>query len=231
MKPVGEERSTATDPAQAGLGVPTLKAGLALLGVIAVAAAAGSLIGLPVPAVDGGSGSSSGLGAADAASLALLDGGTSAGLTEGPYHPVAGEMGYGEAAAKFGASRYGRRHEGQDLFAKPGTPLVAVRDGVVVDGATENGRYSGGRGNFIVVYSQLDDRSYVYLHMLKPALVAKGDAVEAGEPLGQVGCTGSCDGPHLHFEIRNGRAGFGSETKAVDPLPLLKQWPQVPAPS
>ena len=208
-----------------------MKAGLALVGVIAVAAAAGSLLGLPVPALDGSSGSSSGLGAADAASLALLDGGTSAGLTEGPYHPVAGEMGYGERAAKFGAARYGRRHEGQDVFAKPGTPLVAVRDGVVVDGATENGRYSGGRGNYVVVYSQLDDRSYVYLHMLKPALAATGDAVKAGQPLGQVGCTGSCDGPHLHFEVRNGRAAFASEAKAVDPLPLLKQWPQVPAPS
>ena len=33
------------------------------------------------------------------------------------------------------------------MFAKPGTPLVSVRDGVVVDGATENGRYAGGRGN------------------------------------------------------------------------------------
>ena len=134
MKPEGEERNTAPGPPEAGLGVPTMKAGLALVSVIAVAAAAGSLLGLPVPALDGSSGSSSGLGAADAASLALLDGGTSAGLTEGPYHPVAGEMGYGERAAKFGASRYGRRHEGQDVFAKPGTPLVAVRDGVVVDG-------------------------------------------------------------------------------------------------
>lgn len=228
MKPAGEEQSTAADPAEAGLGVPTLKAGLALLGVIAVAAAAGSLIGLPVPAIDGGSSSSSGLGAADAASLALLDGGTSAGLTEGPYHPVAGATGYGEAAAKFGASRYGRMHQGQDVFAKPRTTLVAVRDGVVVDGATENGRYAGGRGNFIVIYSQLDDRSYVYLHMLRPALVAKSETVKAGQALGQVGCTGSCDGPHLHFEVRNGRAGFASEAKAVDPLPLLKRWPQVP---
>ncbi|MDP9188714.1 MAG: M23 family metallopeptidase, partial [Actinomycetota bacterium] len=215
---------------QTSLRVPTAKVGLALAAVTALAAGAGSLLGLPVPGLDGESQSrgSALTSSADAAALAFLDGGTPVGLSRGPYHPVFGDFGYGESDAKFGAPRGGRRHEGQDVFAKPGTPLVAVRDGVVVDGGAENGRYAGGRGNYVVIYSRLDDRSYVYLHMLKPALMQKGASVEVGQPLGQVGCTGSCFGPHLHFEVRVGSAGFRSETKAIDPLPFLMQWPQVP---
>ena len=161
--------------------------------------------------------------------LATLDPGTPTGLTKGPYHPVViSNPDYGEAAAKFGADRGGRMHEGQDIFARPGTPLVAVRDGIVVDGGGGKSFYSYGGGNTLAIYSPLDDRSYIYLHMLKPALVRAGERVKAGQLVGQVGCTGSCDGPHLHFEIRGGRAVFGPQKKAFDPLPLLKQWPVRP---
>lgn len=217
-------------PAHASLRVPTLKVGVALAAVTGFAAIAGSALGLPVPGLgDGPQGDGSSLARpTDAAALAFLDGGTPIGLSKGPFHPVVGQLGYGEALAKFGGSRGGRSHEGQDVFAKPGSPLVAVRAGEVVDEAAENGRYSGGRGNYVVIYSQLDGRSYVYLHLLKRALVRKGDSVAAGQPIGQVGCSGSCDGPHLHFEVRNGRATLRAETKAVDPLPLIKRWPQVP---
>jgi murein DD-endopeptidase MepM/ murein hydrolase activator NlpD len=208
---------------EASLRGPTAKAGLALVGVIAIAAGAGSLLGLPVPGLDRGPESENA-----SAAVPVIDAGTPTGLTEGPYHPVVGEVGYGEAAAEFGAPRSGRKHEGQDIFAKPGTPLVAVRDGVVVDGGGGRSFYSGGGGNTLVIYSPLDDRSYVYLHMLKPAKVVKGESVKAGQLVGQLGCTGSCDGPHLHFEIRQGRAVFGPQKKAVDPLPLLRQWPLVP---
>ncbi len=219
-------------PAHVSLRWPTAKVGAALLVVAAVAALAGSAVGLPVPGLSDDSAGQPTDSGVDPASLALLDAGTPVGLSEGPYHPVVGdEIGYGEQLAKFGAPRSGRRHEGQDVFAKPGTPLVSVRDGVVVDGEPEDGPYSGGRGNYVVIYSQLDGRSYVYLHMLKPSLVKKGDIVEAGQPIGQVGCTGSCDGPHLHFEVRNGRQTLTAETKAVDPLPLLKDWPSVPVPA
>ena len=64
--------------------------------------------------------------------------------------------------------------------------------------------------------------------MLKPALVKAGEQVKAGQLVGQVGCTGSCDGPHLHFEVRQGRAVYGPQKKAIDPLPLLRQWPVRP---
>jgi murein DD-endopeptidase MepM/ murein hydrolase activator NlpD len=208
---------------EASLRGPTAKAGLALVVMIAIAAGAGSLLGLPVPGLDREPGSENASAAAP-----VIDAGTPTGLTKGPYHPVVGEVGYAEAAAKFGAPRSGRKHEGQDIFAKPGTPLVAVRDGVVVDGGGGGSFYSGGGGNTLVIYSPIDDRSYVYLHMLKPAKVVKGESVKAGQLVGQLGCTGSCDGPHLHFEIRQGRAVFGPQKKAVDPLPLLRQWPLVP---
>ena len=166
---------------------------------------------------------------AGAVPLVGLDAGTPKGLTRGPYHPVVvSNPDYGEADAKFGADRGGRKHEGQDIFARPGTPLVAVRDGIVVDGGGGKSFYSYGGGNTLAIYSPLDDRSYIYLHMLKPALVRAGEEVKAGQLVGQVGCTGSCYGPHLHFEIRQGRAAYGPQKKAFDPLPLLRQWPRPP---
>jgi murein DD-endopeptidase MepM/ murein hydrolase activator NlpD len=157
-----------------------------------------------------------------------LSSGTPASLAKGPFFPIIGGYDFGEGDARFGASRGGRLHEGQDMFAKEGTPLVAVRDGVVVESKSENSSMSGGRGNYIGIYSPVDERTYVYLHMLEPSPLRAGDGVKAGERIGDVGCTGSCYGVHLHFEIRLGR---GVEAKPIDPLPHLKRWPQAPAPS
>jgi murein DD-endopeptidase MepM/ murein hydrolase activator NlpD len=146
--------------------------------------------------------------------------GVAPAVAEGPVHPVNGEFDYGDREARFGNAR-GRPHEGQDVFAKAGTELVAVSTGVVVDEARAESAYSGGRGNFIALYSEPDDRTYVYFHMKERSPLREGDQVVAGDPLGAVGCTGSCWGNHLHFEIREGR---GAEGKAIDPLPLLRGW-------
>jgi murein DD-endopeptidase MepM/ murein hydrolase activator NlpD len=141
----------------------------------------------------------------------------------GPVHPVGvnGEIDYGEIDARFGASRYGHSHEGQDMFAKPGTPLLAVRDGIVVEKGND-----GGRGNYVAIYSESEDQTYVYLHMLRPTGLRPGAEVAASAQVGAMGCTGSCYGTHLHFEVRLGK---GIERKPIDPLPLLKRWTQVPA--
>jgi murein DD-endopeptidase MepM/ murein hydrolase activator NlpD len=174
-----------------------------------------------------------GPGSPVAASLtgnSLLDSGTPPGLTKGPYFPVVTDNpNFGEADAKFGADRSGHTHQGQDVFVKPGTPLVAVRDGIVLDGGGGKSFYAYGGGNSLAIYSPVDDRSYIYLHMLHPALVHAGEMVQAGQPVGQVGCSGSCYGPHLHFEIRLGRVAYGVERKAIDPLPLLQRWPAAPS--
>lgn len=129
--------------------------------------------------------------------------------------PIDGEHDYGEAQAAFGVARPGHTHEGQDLFAADGTPLVAVRDGVVLEAGSD-----GGRGNYLGIYSPEADETYVYLHLNAPARVEGGDRVAAGDRLGGVGCTGSCSGPHLHFEVRTGR---GLDREPVDPLGLLRR--------
>jgi murein DD-endopeptidase MepM/ murein hydrolase activator NlpD len=151
-------------------------------------------------------------------------GSTAGTLTAGPYFPVQGKFYFGESGARFGASRGGRPHEGQDVFARTGRPLIAVRSGEVVDRGQTSAQYSGGRGNYIAIYSPEDRRSYVYLHMLRPSQLKKGDRVKAGQQIGRLGCTGSCFGPHLHFEIRLGKATLRADLKAIDPLPFLKQW-------
>jgi murein DD-endopeptidase MepM/ murein hydrolase activator NlpD len=147
--------------------------------------------------------------------------GTAYELSRGPFFPVQGRFYYGEEAARFGASRGGRRHEGQDVFARIGRPLIAVRDGVVLRSVRAESRYAGGRGNFIAIYSAVDDRTYLYFHMARPSPLRRGELVGGGQRIGALGCSGSCDGAHLHFEIRIGR-GMGK--RPIDPLPIVKRW-------
>lgn len=130
--------------------------------------------------------------------------------------PIAAPFDYGGAGAEFGAARAGHTHEGQDLFAPAGTPLVAVRDGVVLNAGSD-----GGRGNYVEVYSKEAGETYAYFHMQEPAEVSPGERVRAGTELGRVGCTGSCYGDHLHFEVH---AGEGAEARPIDPRPLLERW-------
>lgn len=89
-----------------------------------------------------------------------------------------------------------RHHDGIDIPAPRGTPIVAVDKGVVVysdDGIR-------GYGNMIVI-AHSDDVFTVYAHNRKNK-VDKGDKVKKGEVIAEVGNTGRSTGPHLHFEIR-----------------------------
>jgi murein DD-endopeptidase MepM/ murein hydrolase activator NlpD len=134
--------------------------------------------------------------------------------------PVRGPVDFGDWDARFGSARGEHQHEGQDVFAEPGTPVVAIRAGRVVERGDD-----GGRGNYVAFFSPAVDRTYVYLHMLRPAAVREGARVEAGERLGAVGCTGSCWGNHLHVEVRRGR---GTTGRPLDPLPLLRRLARSP---
>jgi murein DD-endopeptidase MepM/ murein hydrolase activator NlpD len=129
--------------------------------------------------------------------------------------PVRGHVDWGEPDARFGAWRGGHVHEGQDVFAPAGTPLVSVRGGKVVEKGDD-----GGRGNYVAIWSRDTRHTLVYLHMRRPSPHGPGDRVRAGQRIGAVGCTGSCWGDHLHIELRRGR---GTTGKPNDPLPVLRR--------
>lgn len=89
-----------------------------------------------------------------------------------------------------------RTHDGTDIAAPEGTPVLAAFDGRVVESG-----YDGehGRGNFIVLCH--DNRMVTsYLHLAQRK-VEVGDMVLCGMPIGTVGNTGLTAEPHLHFEI------------------------------
>lgn len=128
---------------------------------------------------------------------------------------------YGTATNRFGAQRSSHAHAGQDVFAPAGAPLRAVRDAVVVEAGSD-----GARGNHVALYSPAAGLTFAYFHLEAPSPLRVGWRVRAGQRVGAVGCTGSCQGDHLHFEVRRGRGGRGA---LVDPLPLLRRWQRGPA--
>jgi murein DD-endopeptidase MepM/ murein hydrolase activator NlpD len=133
----------------------------------------------------------------------------------GVVFPVRGRVDWGEQDARFGAWRGGHVHEGQDVFARAGAPLLAIRDARVVETGDD-----AGRGNYVAMWSPAARRTFVYLHMLHASRARVGERVRAGQRVGSVGCTGSCWGDHLHLEVRAGR---GTTGRPVDPLPLLRR--------
>jgi murein DD-endopeptidase MepM/ murein hydrolase activator NlpD len=88
-----------------------------------------------------------------------------------------------------------RMHTGVDLGAGAGTPILAAADGVVVT----TGQL-GGYGNVSVV-AHGGSVATLYAHQ-STVLVSEGQTVTRGQVIGEVGCTGVCTGPHLHFEVR-----------------------------
>src|SRR5829696_1085189 len=129
--------------------------------------------------------------------------------------PIRGAHTVGTGAGAFGG---GRGHQGQDVFAKCGTPLVAARGGVV-----EFKQYHSRAGHYIVIDGDQTGYDYAYMHLRDAALVEQGDHVYTGQPIGFVGDTGRAHGCHLHFEIWKA-PGWYTGGQAIDPLPLMQAW-------
>jgi len=111
------------------------------------------------------------------------------------------------AGGEYGAARDYGAHEGVDLAAPLGTPVVAVANGVVNFAETS-------RGGMTVFLNGDDGKVYVYMHLGEREGYS-GMRVKVGDVIGRVGMTGRTSGPHLHFEVRvNGQA--------VDPMPFIK---------
>lgn len=126
--------------------------------------------------------------------------------------PVA-EVGRKQIRDTWHASRPpARRHEGIDIFAEKGTPVLSTTEGIVLR------RQETALGGFVIwVLAPAGHRHY-YAHLDQPALLAPRERVQPGTVLGYVGNTGNArkTPPHLHYGIYTG-AG------AVNPYPFLAQ--------
>jgi murein DD-endopeptidase MepM/ murein hydrolase activator NlpD len=133
--------------------------------------------------------------------------------------PVAGTFDWGGEGSGFGAPRDGHSHQGQDLAAAEGTPVVAPRGGLV-----EAVQYQArGAGHYVVLDGDDEDYDYVFMHLRTGSIrVAQGDRVRTGQAIAEVGNTGRSSGAHLHFEIWVG--GWFDGGEPIDPLPLLQSW-------
>jgi len=132
--------------------------------------------------------------------------------------PLLGKHDYGSAGARFGAARSGHTHQGQDVMAACGLPLVAARGGRV-----QYSTWDDLAGNYIVIDGKGTPYDTAYMHLAQPSPLKEGDPVRTGQPIGVVGDTGDASACHLHFEIW-ASPGWYEGGSPVDPLPYLKLW-------
>lgn len=120
--------------------------------------------------------------------------------------PVAGGASYQD---DWGFPRAGHAHEGNDLFAPEGTPVLAVDDGRLTFGTDPI-------GGSIAVVRATDGVMYYYAHLSRFEGAAR--SARAGEVIGYVGRTGNAasTAPHVHFEMRPGGGA------RIDPFPHLR---------
>ncbi|MGB3098697.1 MAG: peptidoglycan DD-metalloendopeptidase family protein [Solirubrobacterales bacterium] len=119
---------------------------------------------------------------------ATLPAGPIQGGSAGMIWPVNGPV-----VSPFG-QRWGRLHAGVDIAVPSGTPIRAAKSGVIALAAPY-----GGYGNYTCI-NHGGGLSTCYAHQSSFAITS--GSVSQGDVIGYVGCTGSCFGDHLHFEVR-----------------------------
>jgi murein DD-endopeptidase MepM/ murein hydrolase activator NlpD len=124
-------------------------------------------------------------------------------------------------------------HDGVDLGAPRGSPIVAAAGGVVTlircQATTASGTWWGcdqdGAPSILGCgwYTEITHAEHVitrYCHQGRPPIVTVGQLVAPGQVIGYVGSTGNSSGPHLHFEVHLN--GDRSSAGAVDPVPFMR---------
>jgi murein DD-endopeptidase MepM/ murein hydrolase activator NlpD len=138
------------------------------------------------------------------------------GAAGGGVCPVKGPVRIGQG---WGAPRDGgrRRHQGIDLLAPAGTPVVAVASGHI----TRLSNTDRGRGGISLWLRDRRGTAYYYAHN-QHNLVRLGQHVQPGQPIARIGTTGNARGgpPHLHFQIHPGGG------RPVSPDAVVRRWCQ-----
>jgi murein DD-endopeptidase MepM/ murein hydrolase activator NlpD len=156
----------------------------------------------------GGSGSDSG----SASDRGSGNSSASGGGSSGGVSPVPGAV-IGAHFGEYGS--WSRYHTGLDFRASYGTPIRAVKAGVVL--------YAGNSGDWAgnhVAIKHADGMTTMSSHMSSMA-VSAGQTVRAGQVIGHVGQTGRAFGAHLHFEVYPAGVKYGDVYKAINPQPWL----------
>lgn len=131
----------------------------------------------------------------------------------GPF-PVAGEATWANDwhAARCNPSPH--LHQGIDIFARAGTPLVAIADGRI----TQKG--VGAVSGLKLEITAPDGTEFFYAHLSGFAAdITLGQAVARGDVVGYVGTTGNAEGtsPHVHLEVQ-------PQGVPVPPKPFVDRW-------
>lgn len=118
------------------------------------------------------------------------------------------------------------QHTGQDYPMPYETPVVAARDGTVIDVVQHNPSTPSAFGNFVRI-EHADGDQTIYYHLLNNgSLVAKTQKVVAGQQIALSACSGNCHGAHLHYELLVKRAS--GNRVLVDPH-AEQRWTTWPA--
>ncbi len=132
--------------------------------------------------------------------------------------PILGAHDFGSGGSGFGAARSGHTHQGHDVMAACGVPLVAARGGIV-----QYSEYEANAGNYLVIDGKGTPNDFMYAHLAEPSPLLAGDTVRTGQPIGIVGDTGDASACHLHFEMW-GAPGWYEGGSPFDPLGYLEKW-------
>lgn len=127
--------------------------------------------------------------------------------------PVRGRHTYGDG---FGA---GRRHRGQDIFARCGRPVRAARAGRVIHKAR-----GPSAGRYVVISGKRTNKDYVYMHLRRGVRVKKGQRVRTGQRIARVGRSGNASGCHLHFELWSGPGWYRGGKPLRGVTRKLRRW-------
>jgi murein DD-endopeptidase MepM/ murein hydrolase activator NlpD len=161
---------------------------------------------------NGDSGGSGSDGAGTGTSDSNASGSSNSGSGGGSASPVPGAV-IGAGFGEYGS--WSRYHTGIDFRAAYGTPIRAVKSGVVL--------YAGNSGDWAgnhVAIKHADGKTTMYSHMSSMA-VSAGQPVQAGQIIGRVGETGRAFGAHLHFELYPVGVKYGDVYSAINPQPWL----------
>ena len=124
-----------------------------------------------------------------------------------------------------------KHHNGVDYAGALGTPVHAVADGKVIFAGASTLKFPNGEpagGGYLVKIRHRVNGEWItsaYMHMVKGSIaVKKGQDVIEGQVIGKLGNTGESTGPHLHFEIQEGKDYIWTSngTRYEEPVAFIK---------